>query len=167
MYMWSDKKRFEKLLRSVQKWMEFQNNPNSSINEDVVKRAYSISEKYSAEIVESFGVQTNDTKDFLQRWIQLTLFSGYLSGWDHPNGPAEQLDSIAKEFAADLAKKTFDNLLSDPISPLVMGLSPDLLQLLRACHESGLYAGFRQGLEDSYQSTPKTFDPFDTEKIFS
>ena len=167
MYMWSDKERFEKLLRSVQKWMEFQSNTNLLIDEDVAKRAYSISDKYSAEILEQFGVQTKDTRDFLQRWIQLALFCGYLSGWKHSSNSTEQLDVLAKEYATDLTKKTFDNLLADPVSPLVMGLKPNLIRLLQACHESALYAGFRQGLEDSYYTASKRQNPFDIKEIFS
>jgi len=159
--MWTQLEQLKKLLHSVQKWMELSTS-KLQIDNLTTERAYQLATTSSATIVKEFDLEDADTKAFLQSWIEVGFFCGFLAGSQIKNISD---DYLPKVFAADLTKKTFDKLLEEPVSPLVLGLDESLIRILRLAHESSLYAGFVSGFNDT--GSGETFDPFNTEKLFS
>jgi hypothetical protein len=181
MQIWDDKERFNKLLRSVQKWLEFQSSDDLAIDEEVVKQAYKKTQEHSYEIIEKFDIKDDGTAGFLQSWVELCMFAGYLVGWkdsgklieDNPAPAGGQpilrsgdfyittyIDEQAKKYALEASSEIFNRMFSEPLSPLVLGLEDRFVRLIKVIHESSLYAGFLSGVEDAFLAKTARFDPF-------
>jgi hypothetical protein len=178
--MWDDTQRLSKLIKAVQKWLEFQNSNDLPVDEEIVKQAYTKTKTHSYEIIESFDIPNDGTAGFLQSWAELCMFAGYFVGWkdsekliaDNPvpaGGQSlrsgdfyitELIEEKAKKYASEAAQLIFEKLLTEPVSPLVMGLDEKFIKLLQVIHESALYAGFLSGVEDSFLVKSDRFDPF-------
>jgi hypothetical protein len=184
MWMWEDKERFNKLIKSVQKWLEFQSSNDLTIDQEVVEQAYTKTKAHSYEIIEKFDISDNGTAGFLQSWVELCMFAGYLVGWKDSDKLIEDnpipaggwtwksgdfyitahIDEQAKNYALKATDAMFSRLLTEPISPLVLGLDEAFVRLLKVVHESSLYAGFLSGVEDAFLVKFDKFDPFGLEK---
>jgi hypothetical protein len=184
-WMWTEDERLHKFLKVAQKWMEFQTDGNA-ISEDVANRAFKKAQGYSFEIISTFGIKDDGTSGFLQSWVELGLFAGYLVGWKDAdkvlgnlptNGSllapskdfylTREIDSAAKMYALEATDEIFKKLFSEPISPLVKGLDEKFVRLLKVCHESSLYAGFLSGVEDAFKERIHKVDPFDMNALMS
>jgi hypothetical protein len=159
--MWSQTEQLKKLLHSVQKWMELSLS-KLNIDDTTAERGYELAIVSAAKILKEFDLDDIETLAFLQTWIRVGFFCGFLAG---SQIKAITDDYLPKTFAADLTKKTFDKLLEEPVSPLVLGLDESLIRILRLAHESSLYAGFVSGSNDT--GSDETFDPSSPEKLFS
>jgi hypothetical protein len=178
--MWEDKERFSKLIKSVQKWLEFQSSNDLTVSPEVVEQAYTKTKAHSYEIIEKFDISDTGTAGFLQSWVELCMFAGYLVGWkdsdklieDNPIPAGGQalrsgdfyltvhIDKQAKNYAQEATDEIFLRLASNPVSPLILGLDEKFLELLRIVHEASLYAGFLSGVEDAFLVKVERFDPF-------
>jgi hypothetical protein len=159
--MWNQQEDLKKLIHVVQKWLEV---PTRKLNLDVntVTRAQTQAVNISPKILQQFNPLDEETAGFIQSWVEMGFFCGYLAGSQVYN---LKNDWLAKEFAHSLTMTTFDKLTEEPVSPLVAGLDVELLRLLRHIHESSLYAGFLSGSSDA--GGQEAFDPYDLDKIFS
>lgn len=187
-WMWDDSERLSKFMKSVQKWMEYKCNTDNDLTEDVVEQAFRKAQGNSYEIIEKFDIQDEGTAGFLQSWVELGIFAGYLTGWKDSNKVIEEnpfptggqfllrpedffiterINEAAKKYALEVTDETFERLFSEPVSPLVQGLDQKFVRLLKACHESSLYAGFLSGVEDAFLIRARKKDPFDLEEVFS
>jgi len=173
MWMWSDIEKLHKLIKSVQKWLEFQ-----SKAEDIPEKALEIgfvrATKNAIKIVKELGLEGDETRAFIQSWVEIGIFAGFIAGWRNSkqiltNGGLptlaavlddsyviNQADFYAKKFASETAEGLFSKLLDPPVSPLLDGLEEKQIELLKISHESSLYAGFLDGVEQSYRSKDKT-----------
>jgi hypothetical protein len=160
----------KKLIHVVQKWMEAYTS-KLNIDDSLVEKAHLQSTNTSPKILKEFDPVSEEMGGFIQTWIEVGFFCGYLAGSQSggylTGSESTNLkdDWLAKEFARSLTMTTFDKLTEEPVSPLVMGIDVKLLRLLRHIHESSLYAGFLSGSSDT--SAGDTFDPYDLDKIFS
>lgn len=159
--MWDNKESLKKLIHVVQKWMEVYTS-KLNINETLIDKGHLRTVATSPKILQQFNPLDEETAGFIQTWIEVGFFCGYLAGSQVYN---LKNDWLAKEFANSLTMTTFDKLTEEPVSPLVLGLDVKLLRLLRHIHESSLYAGFLSGSSDA--SEQEAFDPYDLDKIFS
>ena len=187
-WMWNDKERLHKFIKAMQKWMEFQSADENSITEEIAGRAFTRAKENSYEIIEKFDIPDEGTAGFMQSWVELGLFAGYLTGWKDSDKVIEEnpfptggkfllqsgdffitkrIDAAAKKYALEATDETFTKLFSEPVSPLVQGLSDKFTRLLKVCHESSLYAGFLSGVEDAYALRVREADPFDINSIMS
>lgn len=186
-WIWSERERLEKLLKSVHKWIEF-HTEEVNIDPEVVTRAFDKSKDHAYEIISTLDIADESTAGFFQSWVELGLIAGYLTGWkdadkvlgddqastggafDLPSSEfhiTQHINEMAKKYALQVTKETFDRLLADPVSPLVKGLKTDVVTLLRVCHESSLFAGFLSGVEDAFEHRIKAQDPFDLKDVMS
>lgn len=180
MYMWSEEERLVKFMKSVKKWLEFQESDIVDIDEKRVERAFEKGKGHSYEIIQKFEITDQRTAGFLQSWVELGLFAGYLTGWKNSdqlllesiNRSSEdfyitqQISEAAHKYASDVTNTTFDRLVMNK-SPLIAGLRTETVNLLVACHESALYAGFLSGLEDAFNEKLEKFTPRDIQQIMT
>lgn len=180
MWMWEDKERFNKLIKSVQKWLEFQSSEDLVIDQEVVEQAYLKTKAHSYEIIEQLDISDEGTAGFLQSWVELAMFAGYLVGWKDSDKLIEEkpistggqalqsedfyitahIEEQAKKYALEATDTVFQRLFAEPVSPLITGLDERFIRLLKVVHEASLYAGFLSGVEDAFLDKVERFDPF-------
>lgn len=165
--MWNQREDLKKLIHIVQKWMEtivqnWMGDRKLNIDDSLVEKAHLKSINVSPKILKRFDPVSEELAGFIQTWIEICFFCGYLAG---SQSTEFKNDWLAKKFARTLTTIAFDKLTEEPVSPLVKGIDVKLLRLLKYVHESSLYAGFLSGSSDACEQD--TFDPYDLDRIFS
>lgn len=178
--LWSDTERLNKLMKAVQKWTEFHSAHDADIPAEIVQKAFEQGKDNAYAIIQEFDITNEETAGYLQSWVELGLFAGFLVGWKaFPSLEkltfamadfhlTKGIEDRARTFALELTDNIFTKLFEKPVSLLVDGVDEKLIRLLKVCYESSLYAGFLSGVEAAFnESGIKKFDPFDTKKILS
>ena len=184
--LWDDKERLNKFMKSVQKWMEYHSSHDVDIPEEIVTQAFEQGRDEAFTIIQTFDIKDDGTAGFLQSWVELGLFAGFLTGWKEQlrialTGGAtgvpfdiqgefcltRGVDKIARSYALELTDVLFAHLFQEPVSPLVVGLDDRFIQLLHTCYEASLYSGFLNGLNSAFAQKVKRFDPFDLKSVLS
>jgi hypothetical protein len=181
--MWNlnDAEREGRLLKTVQKWLEYKTTEHEDIDENATVLAHERALKSSQEIVARLGIKGPKESAYLLSWIEISYFAGFLAGWrDFKNlSPTKPRDfgsagleaftkeSWAIEPAHDYARKTADDLfgqlLAPPVSPLVSEFSSTEIDFIKQTVERSLFAGYLDGLEQAFSTkslnlSTSTFD---------
>jgi len=179
MWMWNKDEKYNKLIKAAQKWLEFNFPDDSTVLPETTDFAYKYSQKFTKKILDTLKIDGGYTEKFMESWIQVGLFSGFISGWiaahrrgrnttvtlqDDGSTPefdlpedlfsdAFLLESYGKTFSRTLSSKLFSFLEEKP-SPLIMGLNRRELQFLKFSLESSLFSGFMAGADQAFKCSP-------------
>jgi hypothetical protein len=169
--MWNQtvEERKQRLLKVVQKWLEFRAVEHEELDEDVVQIGYSKALENSEKITSRLGLLDLNEKAYITAWVEVSYLAGFIAGWrDYRNLKAIRpknvawvmdLDGFTREdwaapyankYAFDATKDIFDHLLAPPVSPLVSNLEKSQLDFLRETTERSLFTGFLGGLEQAF-----------------